>query len=740
MKSLRWVLLGVLGLAPSVTAEEAAEESDLQPWTKVGKDTELSAGFWNYHQEPKKKTKFYVEIPTAQLGKPFLMATSLSGGTTMAGWQWQDWLLVWERNDKRLVLLERNVGYSPKNAGTLEEAVKRTYTDRVLATFPILANGPKGGLVVDGRTLFAQNAQLFFGGVGRSKDPSLAKFDGSKNFSDNTEISVTLPSQDDGTLITLHYSISRLPNTQYKPRKADDRVGYFMTVIKDFSAANKDERRNLRYINRWNLEKADPSLALSPPKEPIRFYIEKTVPVRLRRYVREGILEWNKAYEKIGFDSALVVEQQTDTDHAEKDPEDVRFNFFRWIVSDTPFAMGPSRVNPETGQILDADIIFDDSYVRYTLQEYRILIREVPTAMLGSQDRKVLELLPLKRLGLVPARDEFADAIPKDAPRPLADPHSRRAFCGIGNGVRHQLACAGLCFSVGDEPAAPEGGGEGGAKKPEDFPEELIGQFVKDTVMHEVGHTLGLRHNFKASIFRSYDDINSEAKPGDITGSVMDYNPLIVAPEGRPQGNFAMRTLGPYDIWAIEYGYVPEDKDLPKVVARVAEKGLDYATDEDTWSYDPFVNRWDMGSDPLSYAKERVALMKRLRKNLEERAVDKGEGYQRLRRAVDMQFWEALFAGSLAVRFVGGEHIHRDHRGDPNARPPLLPVNPERQREALRFVCDELLSGRYFDFPPELLGKAAPDYWGEDLWGLLFDGHVYPYLDNVLSVQYSVMY
>ena len=147
-----------------------------------------------------------------------------------------------------------------------------------------------------------------------------------------------------------------------------------------------------------------------------------------------------------------------------------------------------------------------------------------------------------------------------------------------------------------------------------------------------------------------------------------------------------------------------------------------------------------MGTDPLNYAKHRIALMKKLRKNLEARAVDKGEGYNRLRRAMDMQLIEARSAGRMAIRFVGGEYMHRDHRGDKNARPPLLPVAAEKQRAAMKFVADEILSGKYFDFSPDLLRKLAPDFWGDDIFAFLFEGHEYPFLDRVLSVQATLVF
>ena len=121
------------------------------------------------------------------------------------------------------------------------------------------------------------------------------------------------------------------------------------------------------YINRWHLEKRDPKLKLSPPKEPIRFYVEYTAPVRYRRWIKAGIDYWNKAFEKVGIVDAIVIEYQDAVSkiHMEKDPEDVRYNFIRWLNNDVGTAIGPSRVHPETGEILDADIILTDGWIRH---------------------------------------------------------------------------------------------------------------------------------------------------------------------------------------------------------------------------------------------------------------------------------------------------------------------------------------------------------------------------------------
>src|SRR5262249_53663795 len=137
------------------------------------------------------------------------------------------------------------------------------------------------------------------------------------------------------------------------------------------------------------------------PKQPIVYYIEKTVPVRFRRAVRDGILEWNKAYKEIGFSNAIEVRQQTDDNEwKDLDPEDMRYSFFRWIVTGEGFAMGPHRANPFTGQIYDADIIFDDSMVRFYEQE---AAQQLPS---GIAAKKLAD----------PAMRRFVEAHPDWAP------------------------------------------------------------------------------------------------------------------------------------------------------------------------------------------------------------------------------------------------------------------------------------------------------------------------------------
>ncbi|RME70448.1 MAG: DUF5117 domain-containing protein [Planctomycetota bacterium] len=709
----------LLGLAPAAVGAE----DKLPTISKVTEGYQAAQGFFHVYR---KKNRLLIEVPRGRIDRPFLLATSVSGGSPMAGWQWTDALVEWQRLDRKLLLVEKNVRYRANRNDPLHEVVQRTYTDRLIKAVPIGAEepgSPRRGVLIDGNRLFAQYASAFFGRLGRQLDPSVARITKVKVFPNNVEIAVTMPDRNDGSLVTLYYSLTALPKPGYRPRPADDRVGYFLTAAKDFSRPGSGDRF-VRYINRWRLEKADPSLKLSPPKRPIVFYIEKSVPVRYRRFVRAGIEAWNKAFEKIGFTGAIVVRQQTaDNEFANLDPEDARYSFFRWITSDQAFAMGPSRVDPRTGEIFDADIIFDDAMVRSYLGDYELMLKRTPGAFFSPRQRELMRRDPREN-PLFGTR--YFDPGALEA-QPLFGRHDlgQRGLCSLGEGIQHQLGFANLVLAAAKKPETKE----------EPWPEEFLGAMIQEVVMHEVGHTLGLRHNFAASTLRDLSEINSDKAPRVLGGSVMDYNPVNVAGPDETQGQYITRDLGPYDYWAIEYGYKPvkNDKELEAIAKRATRPELAYATDEDADAADPYVNRFDLGKDPLAYAKKRTALARWLLSDVEKRILRDGDDYARLRRAVNMLTFEVLFSGALASRFVGGERYYRFHKGDPGAKEPIEPVAADKQREALRFICDEILSAKAFELPAELLRKLRASRWSH--WGVHTSDPGYDYEDRVFAMQ-----
>ena len=753
------LLLSVLliGLLPRVASAQGPQP-EFPPYPEVTKSFEARRGFFTLHVDMKKH-RMLAEIPGSQLQRPFLFTVSIAGGY-YAGWQWDDRMVYWERLDRKLLLVEPEIRYRAQ--GPLADVVKRTYRDRVITSLPILTEGPGGAVVVDFSDLLAGRSSIFAGMLARGVDVSLTKIAKAKTFPENVEIELDLV-RPGGENLAIHYSLYQLKGSSYRPRVADDRIGYFLTAHKDFSKDPRDESRFVRYVNRWPVEKADPSLDVSPPRNQIIFYVEKTVPIRYRRYVHEGILEWNKAFAKIGIHDAIATRQQTETEFAELDPEDARYNFFRWITSESAFAMGPSRVHPETGQILDADIIFDDSMIRSWFDDYTLLLTEGPVKEFHPALQRYLEehpeRHPLRRWrgrkqvvnvlsaadarapnvdpspvapGVVPPED-YGTGFPIDATKTSGLGSAN--LCDFGHGIRHQVNFGLMAIAL--DAISPQPGAAGVEKK-DGWPEEFIGQVVKEVVMHEVGHTLGLRHNFKASSWLSLDEINHpERRVEAITGSVMDYNPINVSPKGKPQGDWNTKTLGPYDYWAIEYGYSLKDdpKELQKIASRVAEAGLAYATDEDTWGSDPLVNRFDMGSDPLEFSRRQIQLVGQLLGDLVVRLVKPGDSYQRARHAFEMFLYTHSRGARVAVRHVGGNFIHRDHKGDPNERPPVVPVPAAKQREALDFVCESVFGDKAFRFSPELVNYLAAGRWMH--WGSSDTNQdsEYPLQDRILQIQ-----
>src|SRR5690606_24341045 len=294
-------------------------------------------------------------------------------------------------------------------------------------------------------------------------------------------------------------------------------------------------------------------------------------------------------------------------------------------------------------------------------------------------------------------------------------------------------------------------------------PGEYLGDAIRDLVMHEVGHTLGLRHNFKGSSGIPYErlhDTTFTAQHG-VTLSVMDYGAVNIAPEGRRQGHYWNRTVGTYDMWAIQYAYAPvyeQPADAPfafsgtlaatpeaelvgleKIARQAADPLHAYGTDEDNWlgpfAVDPLTNAWDLGSDPVRFARDRTALVKRLQPRLEARLIAPGQGFQRLRDAVSTLILERYRALFPVTKEVGGLYVSRAHKGDPDALPPFTPVPAARQREAVRAIVEGALAEDAFRFEPELLAKLAPNrwaHWGVSWFELPMD---YPVLEMVGLVQ-----
>jgi hypothetical protein len=497
-------------------------------------------------------------------------------------------------------------------------------------------------------------------------------------------------------MVSLHYSLAPLPAVPMATRRADPRIGLFTSTVLDFSDDLQLTPRH-RYVNRWRLEKKDPAEALSEPVKPIQFWIDRNVPHAYRETVRSAILEWNKAFEKVGIRNAITVEQQAED--AAFDTLDFGHASVRWMLNADPAfaAIGPSHVDPRTGEILDADIAFEGMSAR---NQRGLRAQVLPASTSSSATQSTGLAAPVAPFELLP---NFApgDAMP-----------NAMSVCMHGEVAAEQL---GYAMDV------MEARGELDADSP--MAQQFVQDYIKDSIMHEVGHALGLRHNFRAS--RAY----TEAQLADAeftrahgtTGSVMEYNAVNLPSPGKTGGVPFQTTLGPYDYWAIEYAYKPiatgttpeavnaEQAELQRIAARSSEPLLAFGTDEDIFfGLDPETIQLDLGNDPVAFAAKRLAIARDLFKRQETRALSPQRDYAVLRRSLAFALADVTRAMGVLARQIGGVATLRDFPG--SGRDPLQPVSARVQRESLDLMVRAALAPDGLQITPALQRRLAPDY------------------------------
>jgi len=497
------------------------------------------------------------------------------------------------------------------------------------------------------------------------------------------------------TTITVQHSFLTIPDNDFVPRRDDQRVGYFGAQITDLNSFEFMPYRDL--ISRWHLVKKDPGAALSEPVEPIVWWIENTTPLEYREVMKEGVLAWNSAFETAGFKNAIVVKIQPDD--AEWSAEDVRYNVVRW--SNTPgagSAFGPSYINPRTGQIMGGDVMFEHSFVSsYAFRG----------DVLGNPD----------------AYEETSHA-----------PHDINAStmrCSRGHEMREMVNFGHVAMTAM--------GLDVSAKR------KVIDQMLMELMLHEVGHALGLMHNMKASNLISNDDVHNESiTQGMTTGSVMDYTALILAKPGQTQGDYFTTKPGPYDDWAIQFGYDPaiEGDARDALLARSTERELMFGNDADDMrspgsGIDPRVNVWDMSSDSIGFSEDQFELVNEVTPMLMDKIADDGESWAKLRAATGTMIGYKSRPTATIANFIGGVEVNRSVQGQPGAEQPYVPIDEATQRRAMRILAEHVLAPGAFDLPTELITHSAMQRRGFDHFGGTEDVKLHQNINRVQQVVFS---
>ncbi len=498
-----------------------------------------------------------------------------------------------------------------------------------------------------------------------------------RSYPNNTDIVVDLSYDNPTTLasggldvvdpryvrVRMQHSFLEMPKNDFRPRRDDPRVGYFMQQRTNMTSVGVTPYKDM--INRWFLKKKDESVALSEPVEPIVFWVENTTPLEYRQTIVDAGLKWNEAFEKAGFKNA--VQMNIMPDDAKWNPADIRYNVIRWVSSAQPSygAIGPSFVNPRTGQILGSDI---------TVEWYSGSATPISDELFNGPSMPQL---------VFPGME-----------------HQHLYNCNIGSELKMQYTAGLTTLETMDASAAEI--------------KEMHQQFLIYLIMHEMGHTLGLNHNMKSSQMLSPTEVHNKSitRKIGLIGSVMDYPAINVSLDRSKQGDYYTTKAGPYDIWAIEFGYTPfneteEEAMLTKILSKSTDPKLAFGNDGDDMrapgkAIDPRINVNDMSNDAVAYAEDRFKLVNNIMGKLIQKYTKPGQSYAELRNRYLMLQGQRSGQINAVSRYIGGVYIDRSFPEQNSTNKPYTPTPFATQKKAMDVLNKYVFAPNAFEADTQL--------------------------------------
>jgi hypothetical protein len=719
---------GILWLVPfaflaacgQAEVENAAAENGASYADIVARSDHFD-GFIDVYRD-KESGELYLSIDPGQIDQEFIYVVFTTDGAIEAGHARgvfrENAVVSVRRHFNRIELVKENTSFYFDADSPLARASEANISHAILAVQEIVATDEASGkLLIKADDVFLsealhpvkpvpdpdQDPNTVFA-LGSLSDSRNKVFD-VRNYPDNTDVFVeyvfenpapVVEAQEDVTdsryvSIRLQHSFIKIPNGDYTPRFDDPRVGYFTDRVTDLTDYSHTPFRDV--INRWKLVKKNPDAEISEPVEPIVWWIENTTPLEFRDTIREAALAWNQSFEIAGFSNAVQVKVQPDD--ADWDAGDIRYNVLRWTSSPQPpwGGYGPSFSNPRTGQIVGADIMLEYSFVRRHLRALRLMET-------------------IENGGL---------------PKSPGNLH-----CSLGHGLQiSSLFATQALKASGGDPA-------------------LEKQIVHDTlhylILHEIGHTLGLNHNMRATQLLSPDEAFDAAvvDAKGLAGSVMDYPAINFAPPGREQTLYYAVRPGLYDDWAIVFGYSPEldDPAARKVhLDKSTDPVLVFGNDADDMraagkAIDPRVNIYDMSGDAVAYAVERFALVDKVLADMRGRFGSDGESFQELHDAYLGLVAEFQRSANTLSRYVGGVMVNRAMVDQPGATTPFVPVSLDEQERAMNALRDYVFAPDAFRASEDLYNHLRQQRRGFDFYDTTEDPKIH---DAMLAVQRGVL-
>ena len=709
-----YIAMIVCALLATITAQAVEpQEEDETPLTLEDYVDGMEAfdGLFTLYQDPETGS-LSMAIHQSQLNTEFLYYAFIEDGVADAfnqrGMPVTEYVIEIKQYFDRIDFVKKNTSFYIDEKSTLSNGGYANISDSVLASIYVEATSESGEIVlINADELFQTEklAQITFNLDPDS--PAYTQFDiGQLNldkssythigvYPDNMNIrsayvytnekpyvygSAALADARANT-INVQHSFVKMPDNDFEPRFDDQRVGFFTKQVSDLTSFELNPYRDL--ITRWHLVKKYPDKPISEPVEPIVWWIENTVPYEYREIMKAGVLAWNSAFEKSGFKNALVVKIQPDD--ARWSADDIRYNVIRY--SNSPgigWAFGPSYINPRTGQILGGDVMFEQSFIS------------------GYGFRGDVLANP----------DAFFDHVSLQDNRSLSK-HPKH--CRKGYQMQEMFDFGRIALTATNASVSEK--------------RKIIEQMLMELMLHEVGHVLGLMHNMKASNLHSLKDaLNPAVTKGITTSSVMDYTALLIAKPGELQGDFFTTAPGPYDDWAIQFGYDPNlvgDK-RKQHLARSTERALMFGNDADDMrspgiGIDPLVNIWDMTSDNIAYARYQMELANEIIPLLRNRIGKEGESWLKLRLAVERAIFHKARNASVVASYIGGIEVNRYNQGQSSNLAPYTPIDLKTQQRAMAVLAEHIFAPAAFSIPDDILQHIAIQRRGFDHYGTTED-------------------
>jgi hypothetical protein len=705
--------------AATPTPEKKSDKKSIAELTKGHKKFE---GLFTFYQDTV-SGELKMLVSREQLGKEYIYFSQIADGVVEAssfrGSYGENKIFKIERYFNRIEFVSQNSAYYFDPNNPLSRAAGANISNGVMASAKIETEDDATGLLlIKADNLFLKET---FSQIKPPPYPTQSPFDfklgnldsektkvlALRNYAKNTDLAIeyvyTNPAVLNGgssavtdgrnVSIKVYHSLIEVPDNGYEPRFDDPRVGYFTTQVNDMTSMSATPYRDL--IHRWDLRKKDPNALLSEPVEPITWWIENTTPNEWRDIIKNAVLQWNVAFEKAGFKNAMVVKVQPDD--ADWDAGDIRYNVLRWTSSPNPpfGGYGPSFVNPRTGQILGSDIMLEYVYLTN---------REIYSKLFGDATAYEEE-------GFVP--------------------HDHSKFCMVGSHLQHNMMF-GQAFLRAHGASALE---LEGMKK----------EAMEELIMHEVGHTLGLNHNMKASQLFSPEQLADKdfIQGKALTGSVMDYLAINLSKDKSRQGHYFSTTVGPYDVWAIQFGYTPFGSEEAKqnLLALSTKPEHTFGNDADDMrapgkAIDPRVMIGDLSNDQIGYSIHMMETVKELMGGLKDKYSKEGESYQELTQAYSVLMGQYATAGGVISRFIGGVYVDRSMVGQEGATQPYTPVSLKDQKRAMAALSKHVFAPNAYDIPSEMINYLARQRRGFNFFSGTEDPKIH---QQVLNGQRGVL-